>query len=415
MHDLNYISLRPKEINTPVEVTLPSSKSISNRVLIIRALCAEKFPIRNLSHAKDTQDLIRCLESESQELYVGDGGTTLRFLLAYFLITRKLKLITASDSLTSRPLKVLLELLEQLGAEFEYIKEKYSLPLRLKSIQIHDVDILNLDNSISSQYCSSIMLIAPYLNHAIKLRILDKAVSNSYVTLTTKLMQHFGISAEYVDTAWHIPLGTYKSKSFEVEADWSAASFFYSAAALSSNIKIHIKDLIPSDLQADQKITDIIKHWGVSTNYINNTAIISSKINTQVPEEIAIDFLDTPDLFPPLIILCALTKVTLKAQNVQHLRYKESNRLQIFIDFIHRFGGSTSTIRKEGSEQVVFDFSAFDYVEGEFLDTYNDHRIAMAFSLLSFQYEVSIKDHEVVAKSFPDYWNQLRKFILISD
>lgn len=389
------------------EVFLPSSKSISNRVLLINALSRSRIPVEHVSEAEDTQDMIRCLNDDQYDIYVGEGAAVLRFVLAYFFVSKKTRHITASESLTRRPIKPLIDVLQQLGASFTFDQELNSLPCVITTPTILNINEIEIEAHQSSQFVSAILLIAPYLEYELKIWLSHKMVSASYIHMTISLMKLFGAEVQFDEHTFQIKPSKYKHISYTVEADWSSATFIFCMAALAEDVDLFIKGLRKSGLQADEKIVEYIHQWGVRCQWTELGCQLSRPQLIR-PKNISIDFLDHPDLFPALMILSAKTQVNATFTNVQHLQFKESNRLKILGEFICSYGSSVHYETTEERLDIRVNNNAFKFTELDILDTHNDHRLAMAYSLLGVYGDVQINNPMVVKKSFPEFWNVLK-------
>ena len=389
------------------EVFLPGSKSISNRVLLINALSGSQIPVEHVSEAEDTQDMIRCLNDDGYDIYVGEGAAVLRFVLAYFFVSKKTRHVTASESLTRRPIKPLIDVLQQFGASFNFDQELNSLPCVITTPTILKINEIEIEAHQSSQFVSAILLIAPYLEHELKIRLPHKMVSASYIHMTISLMKLFGVEVQCDEHTFQIKPSNYKHISYTVEADWSSAAFIFCIAALADNVDLFIKGLKKSGLQADEKIVDYINEWGVRCQWMESGCHLSRPQLIR-PKNITIDFLDHPDLFPALMILCAKAQINVTFTNVQHLQFKESNRLKILCEFICSYGSSVYYETTEEQLDIRVNNIAFKFIELDNLDTHNDHRLAMAYSLLGVNGDVQINNPMVVKKSFPEFWNVLK-------
>lgn len=396
----------------PLAIQLPASKSISNRLLIIQALCATKFQIDNLSDADDTIDLQRCLNGvESDKLNVGEGATTLRFLLAYLTLLNKSVILDCGQSLRKRPLHELIKVLESLHCEFYFIEGDFKLPLKIiKGISEPIPDLLKIDGSLSSQFISSILLIAPCLNKTISIEVTGNLVSATYLTMTIQLMRDFGIKILQDPSLITIYKSNYVGKEYRVESDWSAAVFFYALLGLQEKACIYFHGLRKSGLQGDETLITFFEWFGLKSICIED-GIRLEKFNIEIPGSVAFDFTNCPDLFPAIAIFCALNKVNCYFSGLQHLQFKESNRLDIISRFLE--SQHVRIIRPTQNDGIYyFEMAAIQFNLESAYSSYMDHRIAMAFSLIKWRYPIEIENPEVVSKSFPNYWDEYRKFEL---
>jgi 3-phosphoshikimate 1-carboxyvinyltransferase len=392
------------------EILLPASKSITNRVLIIKALTQSSAHIYNSSSAKDSLDLIRCLQSEDKLIDVGEGATTLRFLLAYFAVTHKLKILRCSPSLQKRPLKELIIILEKLGCRFSYLENEYQLPLEiLQGISETYPGKIQIDTNISSQFASAILLIAPYLKNGLEIEYSNSIVSEPYLKMTKNLMLEFGAKLEEASHSINIKPCYYQFHNFTIESDWSNAAFFYSLMGILKNGSYYFPDLKLSGLQGDEITAEFYKQFGIITRPESGGIRIHYEPVTK-PGRIEFDFTHYPDLFPPIALFCAITKTNGGFTGLQNLVHKESNRLRIISDFlVQQQVNITEFKSNQGELSAEFEMCKFNDQIPDTFDSHNDHRIAMSFSLLNTIRNIDIKNPDVVQKSFPGYWEQLKK------
>ena len=376
------ISHPDKIINSTIE--LPSSKSISNRVLIIRALCKEKFQIHNLSKSDDTKSLLNALQNLNNEINVEHAGTNLRFLTAYLSIQKgKEFVLTGSKRIQERPIKELVESLQTLGADISYLNKKHKAPLKIYGKDLIG-DKIKIKGNISSQFISALLLIAPTLKNGLKINIAGEIVSESYINMTLMLMSKFGINYEKTKNTINIKHQNYVSKEFYIESDWSAASFWYEIAALSKQCNINLVGLDKYSIQGDKEIINIYKNLSVRSKFENNVLNLTKDNKINIQEKINI--IQYPDLYQPLkCTLFALNSNT-KIIGLNTLKQKETNRI--------------AAVKKEFKNICNFNT----------IDTYNDHRMAMSFAPLCLKYNyLKMKNIHVVSKSYPNYWKDLKK------
>jgi 3-phosphoshikimate 1-carboxyvinyltransferase len=379
---MNYkISHPTKIINC--EINLPSSKSISNRLLIIRALCDDDFDIINLSESNDTRFLKNALKSNKNEIYVGDAGTSFRFLTSFFAIQNNKNIyLNGSQRMKERPIQILVDVLIKLGAKIKYTENKNFPPLKISGSKIKG-GIIELDGSISSQFVSSILLIAPLLENGIELLLKGKIASKSYIEMTLKIMKIFGISYSWYNNVIRINKQQYIPTDYIIESDWSSASFWFEIAALSKSCRIKLNGLDKESLQGDQEIINIFSSFGVKSEFIDGSLFLTKSMNFNLPKNI--NLINTPDLYQPLkCTIFGLGKNT-SLSGTKNLKYKETNRL--------------SAVSKE--------LKAIN--NDKIINTYNDHRMAMSFAPLCLRFgEIKINDIKVVNKSYPNFWNDLQ-------
>jgi 3-phosphoshikimate 1-carboxyvinyltransferase len=274
------------------EITLAGSKSISNRVLIIQALCEKKFEIVALANANDTSLLAHLLQSKEEVLDAGPAGTTFRFMTAYLSLFGGKRVLTGSERMKQRPIKVLVDALRHLGASISYLENEGFPPLQITSGSISGNKKIAIPANTSSQYISALLLVAPLLPGGLALELTGKIVSKPYIEMTLGLLQYFGISHQWENQMIVIPEQAYEAKPFVVEADWSAASYYYSLAALSDRADIYLNGLFENSLQGDSALIEIFQHFGVETEFTAN-GIRLIKEKTILPDAFYYDFIST--------------------------------------------------------------------------------------------------------------------------
>jgi len=380
---MNYKVSHPTKI-VNCEIDLPSSKSISNRLLIIQALCKQDFEIKNLSNSDDTNSLKNALTANGDTIDVGPAGTSFRFLTSY-LATQKGKdfILTGTDRMKERPIQNLVAALQILGAKISYLEKDGFPPLKIKGTTILGGEI-TIDASISSQFISSLLLIAPTLANGLTLNISGNLVSKSYIQMTLRLMEEFGIKHSWDDNEIVVKPQSYTAKDYTVEADWSAATFWFQIAALTENCNIQLNDLYQKSMQGDAKAKTIFKDFGIASVFENNAFTLTKNNNQNFPE--AIDLIETPDMYQPLkCTLFALNKTT-ELTGISTLKDKETDRIK----------AAENELKKLSTSKII--------------ETYKDHRMAMSFAPLSLKYaELTIRNSEVVSKSYPNFWQDLSR------
>jgi len=380
---MNYKVSHPTKIIN-CEISLPPSKSISNRLLIIKSLCKEKIKIKNLSNSNDTQTLANALISNNKIIDINNAGTSFRFLTSFLSLQKNKEFIlTGSDRIKERPIKELVVVLRKMGAKIEYIEKEGFAPLKILGTKITG-GYIQIDGSISSQFITAILLIAPNLDDGIELEITGEVVSKSYILMTLKLMNEFGIKWTWNDNIIKIKKQNYIAKQYTVEADWSCASFWLQIAALTEKCNIKLLGLHQESIQGDRKVIDIFKNFGVSSIFKNEKLILTKKKKQTTPLEI--NLIETPDLYQPIKCTLFARNINLTLSGTQTLKNKETNRI--------------NAIKKETKKLNT----------NKIIDTYNDHRMAMSFAPMCLVFEeLQINNTEVVNKSYPNFWNDLLK------
>ena len=380
---MNYkISHPTKVVNC--EIDLPSSKSISNRLLIIKALCKEKFLIKNLSESDDTILLKNALNSKEKTINVSHAGTSFRFLTSFLSIQKgKEFILNGSDRMKERPIKELVNSLQELGVKIEYLEKEDFPPLKIIGTEIDGGEI-EIDGTISSQFISSLLLIAPNLKNGLILKIKGELVSKPYVLMTLKLMGEFGINWTWNKDVITILKQEYVAKNYTVESDWSAATFWFQSASLSEKCKIILRGLNEESIQGDSACKKIFKDLGVDSVFKNGDLILTK--NKRISPSETYNLIETPDIYQSLkCTLFALNKDS-EFTGIQTLRNKETDRITAV----------ENELLKLNTPKII--------------ETYNDHRMAMSFAPLSLKFEeLQISNPGVISKSYPNYWKDLKK------
>ena len=386
-------------------IYLNSSKSESNRLLIIKALSEKEITIKNLSKANDSVLLKNLLESENLVVWdAQDAGTSFRFLTSFLAIKKEHVVLSGTERMKKRPVKVLVDALNKIGAEILYLENEGFPPIYVKG-KINQVkNKLDIPGDISSQYISSLLLIAPLLEKGIEINIEEPFYSRPYVNMTLNLMNSFGIKSAVKGNKISIKNQEFSSGSYIVESDWSAASYWYSILSISDNINnLTLQGLKKKSNQGDSVISELMKSFGVNTQY-KEDGIVLTKIKFDT-EEIELDFRDCPDLAQTILVVAAYHKIKLKVSGVESLKIKETDRLLAMKNELKKIG---CDFYEEGNYWILEKRSR--EIDDELsIDTYKDHRMAMAFAPLASKKSIIINDPDVVVKSYPTYWEDLRK------
>lgn len=386
-------------------IYLNSSKSESNRLLIIKALSEKEITIKNLSKANDSVLLKNLLESENLVVWdAQDAGTSFRFLTSFLAIKKEHVVLSGTERMKQRPVKVLVDALNKIGAEILYLENEGFPPIYVKG-KINQVkNKLDIPGDISSQYISSLLLIAPLLKKGIEINIAEPFYSRPYVNMTLNLMNSFGIKSEVKGNKISIKNQEFSSGSYIIESDWSAASYWYSILSISDNINnLTLQGLKKKSNQGDSVISELMKSFGVNTQY-KEDGIVLTKIKLDT-EEIELDFRDCPDLTQTILVVAAYHKIKLKISGVESLKIKETDRLLAMKNELKKIG---CDFYEEGNYWILEKRS--QEIDDELsIDTYKDHRMAMAFAPLASKKSIIINDPDVVVKSYPTYWEDLKK------
>jgi len=384
------------------KIHLPASKSISNRLLIIRALSPDCFPLEGLSDSDDTQVLLQGLQSASDVVDIGHAGTSMRFLTAYFAATGQSKTITGSERMKNRPISDLVDALNKMGAGIVYLEKQGYPPVRTSGKPLSG-NFIEINGSVSSQFISAILMIAPTLPDGLTIQIKGETVSASYIKMTLKLMQQAGVSATWKDNTITVARQDYHSKGMSVERDWSAASYWYQIAALSDDAELLLKGLTDKSLQGDAIISQMACSFGIKTEFIPEGALLTKHRNLCLM--LGLDFMNTPDLVQTMAVTCCLNNTRFRFAGVQTLRVKETDRIAALQNELLKLG---YCIKETEPGVIEWYGERTDPQQTVCISTYHDHRMAMAFAAAAMHFPgLQIDDPEVVSKSYPNFWNEL--------
>ncbi len=385
------------------DVMITGSKSESNRLLILQALFPQ-ISISNLSNSDDTRVLQKALSSTEEEIDVHHAGTAMRFLTAYFASREgKEVILTGSDRMQERPIKVLVHALRQLGADISYLKNEGFPPLKIKGKKLTHNEV-TVEANISSQYISALMLIASSLPNGLVIHLDGKATSVPYIEMTLKFLEACGIRGNFQEDQINIePAVDLSPVEITVESDWSSASYFYSMAALSKEARVSLSSFKEFSYQGDKAVAGIYRQLGVETDF-EVGQIILRKTHFKKPRSFDLDLIDSPDLAQTIAVTCFGLGIKCNLTGLHTLRIKETDRLQALKAEITKLGGqveiTADSFHLQPSEEIR---------SGTKIETYNDHRMALAFAPLAIKTPLEIADAEVVSKSFPDFWEVLGK------
>lgn len=395
------IHLKRTNVLKGIASLLPASKSIANRALIINALAGGKSDLHNLSDANDTQLMLRLVNSPEQLIDVEDAGTTMRFLTAYFSVTNQHKILTGTSRMKERPIGILVDALKSLGVDIRYREKDGYPPLETKGFSAQLADRIEIRGDVSSQFISALMMIAPVLPKGLKLELSGKIGSRPYIEMTASIMRHFGATVDFTDNIVSVNRQTYHPAEFTVESDWSAASYWFALTALAEKAEISLPRLSLESLQGDSVVKKIMEPLGVNATMENGLLKLSKRAHEK---ELSWDFTHCPDLGQTIAVVCAAKGIKGNFTGLESLRIKETDRIAAL----------QHELRKIGADLVEIDAAHWTLVPAEKLPaqasfaTYKDHRMAMAFAPLATLMEVDIDKGDVVRKSYPNYWNDLK-------
>jgi 3-phosphoshikimate 1-carboxyvinyltransferase len=391
---------RKPEVNGKV-IHLPSSKSLSNRALILNALSNNQSVVSNLSSARDTQLMQKLVNSPDHVIDVMDAGTTMRFLTAYFAVTGKSKVMTGTARMKQRPIALLVDALRAIGAEIRYLEQEGFPSIEIQSFHGQKSNEVTIPGNISSQYISALMMVAPHLPNGLKINLEGKIGSRPYIEMTIALMKQFGISVSWQGQTISISKSGFQKTSYRVEPDWSAASYWFGFVALAEKATVTLPDVQEYALQGDKAIIEIMDKLGVHSEFKNGDLILSKKAHQT---HLDWNFTDCPDLAQTVLPVCAAKKISGSFTGLESLRIKETDRIAAL----------QNELAKIGAEITEQHGNAWKIIPGEMktseviIETYHDHRMAMGLAPLAGLMNVQINDPQVVNKSYPDFWEDLK-------
>lgn len=402
------------EKNIEGEITLSGSKSISNRVLLIRALCDDNFDIHNLSDSDDTVCMETLLMSNESVLDAHHAGTTFRFLTAYFAVKNGIQVLTGSPRMKQRPIRALVDALNQLGADIEYLENEGYPPLKINPPKDSWKHEISLPSDISSQYITALLLIGPVLPHGLTLHLIGEIVSRPYIEMTLGIMSFFGVDVVFEGNTLVVPHKKYHSQPFHVEADWSAASYFYEIAAFAESAKIKLNGLHKNSLQGDADVANIGSKLGIHTTFDDRSITLTKDVKTAFPKYFEYNFIKVPDIAQSISVLCAGIGCSILFSGLQTLKIKETDRISALKNEHAKMRVAFSRMPGRFSEKTGIEYymqegschTLNDIIPA--IDTYNDHRMAMCFAPLGMLFPIKINDPAVVTKSYPGYWKDLK-------
>ncbi len=394
------------------EFFVPSSKSVSNRLLVIQNLSQAKAKINNLSLAQDTilmKELLSQIEnSKNQTLYCHNAGTVVRFLLSLLSIKEGTWIIDGDERMKERPIEPLVSALKALGAQINYLEVEGCLPLKIQGKALKSNNPIKINSNLSSQFASSLLLISPYIKGGLELEI-DNPVSLPYIQMTIALMREYGAKIEEKQNRIKVEQGECTFKETTVEGDWSSACFAYEKICIYPRCKILIRNLNPHSLQADKTAMDYFSLLGVESHFINNNLHLSyNPENISNQDTIIFNIKHCPDIFPSLAVAGFVCNKTIIFEGIENLKHKESNRLNAVLEGLHALGADAEIDNKNRFVIKSNSQTLENPKENIIIKTFNDHRISMAFGMLGVKYDnIKVDDKECVRKSFPQFWQNV--------
>ncbi|WP_461040380.1 3-phosphoshikimate 1-carboxyvinyltransferase [Spirosoma harenae] len=415
---MNAVRLTPPATLTKpglVQATIPlaSSKSESNRALIIDALTGFQSDLQNLSTARDTQTMIRLLKSTDNTADVLDAGTTMRFLTAYFSATGKQKTMTGTPRMCERPIGILVDALRTLGADITYLQKEGYPPLQLNGFTPSETNRVSIRGDVSSQYISALLMIAPTLPNGLTLELTGAIGSRPYIEMTLEQMIYFGadVKADWEAKTITVAPKPYVPKPYAIESDWSGASYWYSVAALAEDetAEITLLGLKEKSLQGDSAIVAIMRELGVASTFTDKGVQLTK---CPASESVAWDFTDCPDLAQTVAVCAAVKGIVLHLTGIESLKIKETDRVAALQAELQKIGAEL--VELETNNRYEVRRLSTKHTVPAVIKTYDDHRMAMAFAPVAMQEEIIIEEPGVVAKSYPSFWDDMAKVATVS-
>ena len=410
------LHLLSSKLNINTSITITGSKSETNRVLLLQALFPE-LKLENSSNSDDSEVMLKALcqileptsdNSQPTTIDVHHAGTAMRFLTAYFAIQPNREVVlTGSSRMKERPIRILVEALNSLGAQISYEEKIGFPPLRIKGRELQKSEI-DMEANTSSQYISALLLIAPKLENGLKLHLKGEITSLPYIKMTLELLNEIGVETSFANKSITIQPITYNLQptSLTIESDWSSASYFYSIVALSEiGTQISLSSYKKNSLQGDSVLAEIYQDFGVKTVFDEHNRMTISKVNCEIQnlQPITYNLQQSPDIAQTIAVTCFGLGVGCKLTGLHTLKIKETDRLQALKNELEKLGASVTI-----TDETLILEPASIIKENVTIKTYQDHRMAMAFAPLALKTSLIIEDAEVVSKSYPDFWEDLK-------
>ena len=402
------LSLKSAQLED-AHIVIPGSKSESNRLLILSSLF-KKLSLENISNSDDTNYLLKALSSKSSTIDIGHAGTAMRFLTSYFSLTTKKEIVLrGSQRMHNRPIKILVDSLREIGASIHYIDKEGYPPLLIKPSKLISKNLIT-DSSISSQYISSLLLIAPKISGGLKIQLTGRETSKPYIDMTISLLKKLGVEITTTENQISIcELQKIESKKHYIESDWSSASYFYSVVALAKiGYTLKLSKFSFKSLQGDSKVADIYKSFGVKTTY-KDDLIILKKVESNT-DKFSFDLTSNPDLAQTICVTCLGLGIKCNLTGLHTLKIKETDRLLALKKELSKFNLKVIIT----NDSISFD-NVYFLKPNVLIETYDDHRMAMSFACLATKVKIIIKDPKVVSKSYSSFWSDLEKIAIYSE
>lgn len=389
---------------TAVNLSISGSKSESNRLLLLQKLFGN-IQLSNISDAQDVVVMQKALSENSSRVDVHHAGTAMRFLTAYFAIAeQKSVTLTGSERMQNRPIQILVEALQNVGADIQYLKKEGFPPLFIHGKNISKNEIV-MNANVSSQYISALLLVAPKLTNGLKLKLKGEITSLPYLKMTLQLLEKVGVEYTFKNQLIEVfPKNKIETLEYTIESDWSSASYHFSIVALAEHLELKLKHFKKDSLQGDAKLIEIYQDFGVKTSLDNGILKLRKEENFQLPETIKFNLIDQPDLAQTIAVTCLGLGIDCQLTGLHTLKIKETDRLQALKNELEKFGAHVEideqSLRLKSPKKLNTDI---------LVKTYQDHRMAMAFAPLAIKTKLKIEHPDVVEKSYPNFWKDLKK------
>ena len=408
---MKYIITAPNKIET--QINLPASKSISNRALVISAMAGGKILPENLSDCDDTEVIIKALKDMPEIIDIKAAGTAMRFMTAFLSVTEGKHIITGTERMKQRPIKVLVEALRSLGADISYEGNEGYPPLCISG-SCHNGGSIEIAGNVSSQFISALLMIGPSMKKGIELRLTGEIISRPYIDLTICVMKDYGADVDWINSnTIKVEPIPYKATPFFIENDWGAASCWYEIAALYSgdSCNICLKGLIDGSRQGDSAVKYMFSMLGIKTLFEVKSQGVPTNVRLRRtdmrPPRLDYDFINQPDLAQTLVVTCVMMGVPFVFKGLSSLKIKETDRIEALKTELKKLG---YVIRETAVGELSWDGTRCTPEENIVIDTYEDHRMAMAFAPVALVTgSITINNPQVVSKSYPHFWDDLKE------
>ena len=408
---MQYILEAPTLLNTTVN--LPASKSVSNRALIIHALAGGAEQLKNLSDCDDTDVIVQAMREMPYEINIKAAGTAMRFMTAYLAATPGEHVLTGTERMKHRPIGILVDALRRLGAQIDYVGEEGFPPLRIAGERLMG-GTLEIAGNVSSQYISALLMVAPVFQKGLELHLTGDVISRPYIDLTLWMMREYGAQADWTgNNTITVTPQPYRQRGYLIENDWSAASYWYEMLALldQPEAEVRLEGLMDGWKQGDSVVKYIFSLLGVKTTFASQeegkpTSVTLHCTHHHVPR-LDYDFVNSPDLAQTFVVSCALMDIPFHFTGLSTLKIKETDRIEALKTEMRKLG---YVIEARNDCELLWNGERCETVAQPVIDTYEDHRMALAFAPAAIKIPgLTINHPEVVTKSYPAFWEHLRE------